>query len=142
MRLSEAVEKLNGREYRNEGSDEFFAKLKEAGIVAVFGRSDDRVQLRGEIENEVDSYDGTIFHVDEFGLCESKCECGDECPYFASELEDAEEIEAVWCPKDENGEVICSWAYKTTIPHQTFDIMEDGELYCRGIVFHLAQVHE
>jgi hypothetical protein len=44
--------------------------------------------------------------------------------------EDGEKyIDAVWC----EGEY--SWTYKTNIPHATFDIWEDGEKYCKGIVF-------
>jgi DNA-binding XRE family transcriptional regulator len=40
-------------------------------------------------------------------------------------------IEAIWSPE----EPACSWLIKTDIPHATFDITEDGELFCRGIVF-------
>ena len=35
-----------------------------------------------------------------------------------------------------------SWSYLTDIPHKTFDIMEDGEIYCRGIVFSLDDLGE
>ena len=44
-------------------------------------------------------------------------------------------IDAYWCPK----ELDCSWAYKSSVPASTFDIMEDGELYCRGIVIDLME---
>ena len=33
-----------------------------------------------------------------------------------------------------------AWTYMTDIPHATFDVMDDGELYCRGIVFALADL--
>jgi hypothetical protein len=33
-----------------------------------------------------------------------------------------------------------SWSYETDIPHATFDVLEDGEVYCRGIVFALADL--
>jgi hypothetical protein len=46
----------------------------------------------------------------------------------------ARKIEAVWA---EDG---YSWTYRTDIPHATFEITEDGEPYCRGIVFALADL--
>ena len=35
-----------------------------------------------------------------------------------------------------------AWQYETEIPHATFEILEDGDKYCRGIVFDLADVAE
>jgi hypothetical protein len=49
-------------------------------------------------------------------------------------------VQAVWCPRDENGKIWASWKIQTDIPHETFDIMEDGELFCRGVVFHVDDV--
>lgn len=43
-------------------------------------------------------------------------------------------IEAIWSPD----EIDASWLIKTDIPHATFDILEDGDLFCRGVVFALA----
>ena len=43
-------------------------------------------------------------------------------------------ITAVW---DTDG---YSWIYQTDIPHATFEIVEDGAPYCRGIIFALADV--
>ncbi len=40
-------------------------------------------------------------------------------------------INAEWCPE----ELECSWLISTKdIPSSNFDLMEDGELFCRGIV--------
>lgn len=33
-----------------------------------------------------------------------------------------------------------SWTFKTKIHHSTFEVMEDGKPYCRGLVFALADV--
>ena len=33
-----------------------------------------------------------------------------------------------------------TWIYKTDIPHETFEIVEDGEPYCRGIVFNIGDI--
>jgi hypothetical protein len=43
-------------------------------------------------------------------------------------------IEAIW------GKDGYSWTYKTDIPHATFDIFEDGEKFCRGIVFDIKSL--
>jgi len=32
------------------------------------------------------------------------------------------------------------WTYETDIPHECFDILRDGEKYCRGIVFCLDKL--
>ena len=43
-------------------------------------------------------------------------------------------IDAVWC----EGEF--TWTYNTNIPHATFDIFDDEEKYCKGIVFELKDM--
>jgi hypothetical protein len=34
----------------------------------------------------------------------------------------------------------CSWTFRTGIPHATFNILEDGDLFCRGIVVDLRDL--
>ncbi len=49
-------------------------------------------------------------------------------------------ITAIWDgDTDENGQLI-TWTYKTDIPHETYMIYEDGEPYCRGIVFSIENL--
>lgn len=133
MNAKEAAERLNGSEYRNEGSKELFAKMKNAGLVAVFGASDDLMEFRGAIYDEVGCYDGGTACLDENGLLRNECD-NEDCPHFARLKKSARTIKAIWSPDEPE----CSWIYETDIPHETFDVMEDGELYCRGIVFRLA----
>ena len=108
MTLKEFAKMLDGREYLHEITKEEEALAKELGFVVVFGYSDDNAELRGAIDNEIGCYDG--------GLLEH-----DDLP---------DVIYANWCPED----IDCSWAYGTSIPHENFNIYEDGELYCVGIV--------
>lgn len=132
MTAREAAEKLDACEYGDEGSPELFAAMKDAGLVAVFGASDDLMEFRGAIDDELGAYEGTTAHLNTAGLL--KNECSDEdCPYFATAKKNASTIEAKWA--DDDG---ISWTYTTEIPHFTFTVMEDGETYCRGIVFKLA----
>lgn len=46
MTRDEAAEQLNGNEYRKEGSPTLFAAMKAAGLVAVYGASDDLMEMK------------------------------------------------------------------------------------------------
>lgn len=132
MTLEEAAEALNGRQYLKELPDGFEKQLKDAGLVAVFGASDDLMEFRGAIHDEIGAWSGATAYLDDGGLLENKCG-QDDCPYFEASRETARTIEALWDPGED-----MSWAYNTDIPHATFLINEDDEIYCRGIVFRLA----
>lgn len=121
---------LNGSTYPFEPKQEIQRAAKECGIVIVFGASDDLMEFRGAINDELGACDGTTAYVTGSGLVAN--ECGNEdCPHYARAKAKASTIDAVW------GNGPC-WSYETDIPHATFEIMEDGEVYCRGIVFDLA----
>ena len=134
MTTKELAFELNGCEYRNEITKELAEKAKENGLVVVFGASDDLMEFRGAIYDEVGCYDGGSAYVVSKGLLENQCENG-ECPNFESEKRKAKEIEAIWY-----GEDCTAWIYKTDIPHETFDVMEDEEIHCKGIVFSLGNL--
>lgn len=133
LTIEQVAKQMNGKEYREEEDSELFQQCEEAGIVVLFGASDDLAEFRGAVHDEVGVWDGGDIPITDKGLPSNKCE-HDDCPYYLESLKGARNIEAVWCDAD----VKCSWSYKTDIPHVTFDIMEDGELYCRGIVFRLG----
>ena len=44
-------------------------------------------------------------------------------------------IDAVWCDGMNRDGLPATWTYKTDIPCEQFDIWEDGEIYCVGLVF-------
>lgn len=134
MTKEQLAGKMNGNERTKEISKELEAQAKAAGLVAVFGYSDDGAELRGAIHDEVGCYDGGTIRVTSKGLLKSDCD-NDDCPYFKKLKKSATKIKAIWC----GGEVY-SWTYETSVPHATFEIVEDGEKYCRGIVFALADV--
>jgi len=121
---------LNGNQYSNECPNQEDKLAKENGFVIVFGYSDDNMEFAGAINDEVGCCDGGFAYVTKDGLLQNKCNC-DDCPYFEKEQVKAQKIEAVW---DSEG---YSWIYKTDIPHTTFEIFEDDDKYCRGIVFSL-----
>lgn len=133
MTRDEAAAALNGREYGSEVTREMADALKAAGLVAVFGASDDLMEFRGAINDEVGVYDGGTAYLNGSGLLVNDCE-NDECPHFEKAKKTAATIKAIWAPEGEN----LSWVYRTALPTSTFQINEDGEGYCRGIVFSLA----
>lgn len=108
MTLKEFAQMLDGREYRHEITKEEEALAKELGFVVAFGYSDDNAELRGAIDDEIGCFDGGVLEHED--------------------LPDA--IYAKWCDRDTN----YAWSYKTSIPHETFRIYEDGDYWCIGIV--------
>ena len=92
----------------NQDVKEIFEQAKENDLVIFFGASDDLMEFRGAIDDEADCFDES--GVDNHGTSSN-------------------EIEALWCKGD------IAWKYETDISHETFNVMEDGEIYCLGIVF-------
>lgn len=136
MTAKELAALLNGREYGNEITQEEAATAKEAGLVVVFGESDDLMEFYGAIDDEVGCFNGGTVHVGENGLFEIPY-CANKygpCKYVQSEMNKCPTITALW---DKEG---IPWSYQTEIPHETFEIFEDGEKYCQGIVFSLADL--
>jgi len=142
MTTKEWAAKLNGREYpfSQQISKEEIAAAKAEGIVIVYGASDDLMELEGAIRDEVGAHEGGTACILGGKLLEPHDADRCDCPYcgYAEAEQRAKVIKALWCPENVPGNP--SWAYKTDIPHETFDIMEDGELYCRGIVFRIEDV--
>jgi hypothetical protein len=130
---------LNGREYGDEISKLEEASAKANGLLVVFGASDDLMEFRGAVHDECGAYDGTTAMVHALGVLpewEDFDEKDDEDmvqAYFANKRH-AFPVAAAWC----EGEY--SWVISANVPHATFDILEDGEKYCRGIVIDMADL--
>lgn len=118
-----------GYEFHNDGK-----RAKDLGFVIVFGYSDDNTEFEGAIKEEAGSYEGATIYLDEIGIFE---ECGCECSHSVFAKEKCKTIKAVW-----HDEGPIAWTYETDIPHATFDILEDGEVWCRGIVFNIKSLRQ
>ncbi|PLY41727.1 hypothetical protein CSZ94_14315 [Janthinobacterium sp. ROICE36] len=128
---------LTGREYGKEMLKEEEMQAKTAGLIVIFSANDDLMELRGAIIAEFNCYDGGTAHIDAKGLLPDRENVVDD-----DELKDlfarqpaAHSIEALW-----SAEEGYSWTYRTDVPHATFEIVEDGEAYCRGIVIDVADL--
>lgn len=132
MTPQEAANAMTGRQYtEEEPSKGFFATAAKAGLVIVYGSSDDLIELEGIVRNEFGA-PGTIYFTKN-GLVYNDCQ-DDDCPYFKAERAKATPLKSLW---DDGG---FSWRYETDIPHVKFVIKEEDENYCEGIVFSLTDV--
>lgn len=129
----EIAEILDGREYGEEVKPMDLKYARDNGDVIVFGASDDLMEFRGAIVDEVGVYDGDKVYIDKDGVIRNKCDYP-FCPYFKEKQKHTRHIIAVW---DSGGYL---WSYITDIPHEAFDILEEGKKYCRGIVFSVDSV--
>lgn len=135
--------RLNGREYREELNPAEEREAAADGLVVIFGASDDLVELRGAINDELGAIDGGTILIADNGTLLPDLERDDidilkkygVLSIVQERQATAKTIEALWCQ-----EPPYSWTYRTDIPHSTFDVMEDGELYCRGIVIDLKEL--
>lgn len=134
MTKEELAKSLDGCAYLHETDNVDMQAIKEAGLVIVFGQSDDLMEFEGAICDEISCYDGGTAYILPDGLLTNGCENPD-CPYFKVLQDKAQTIEALWCDNQD----IC-WIYQTEIPHETFNVMDYGEIFCRGIVFDMADV--
>jgi hypothetical protein len=136
MNKEELATKLNGREIYEELSEKEEAEIKAAGLVVAFGASDDLLELRGAINDEVGACGGTEYPITPNGLLANECSDYD-CPYYKRLVAgSSDKVTAEWDVKE------YSWYIGATLPFAPFDIMEDGEKYCRGIVFEMPHPAE
>lgn len=138
MTKEELAALLNGREYGNEITDAEAKAAHAAGLVVVFGGSDDLIYFAGAASDERTAYDRDEFHFTAAGFLLNDCD-DDRCPHFERLAADAAVVESRWCAEGNNGP---AWSYETKIPHATFDILEEAAPYCRGIVFALADLKQ
>ena len=137
MTAKELAAMLDGNECGDEISKDLARQAKAAGLVVVFGASDDLIELEGAIYDEIDG--PGEFRLDTEGLCpewdESDALTKDEAREYFRRENTGCTVEAIWC-EDES----FSWTFTTDIPHETFIINEEGKKFCRGIVIALADL--
>lgn len=125
--------RLNGREYGDEITSAEEKEARDSNLVVIFGYSDDNTEIRGKWGEELGGYGDHEFLVNRRGPVMRPDRDEEEVLRKFGVLEAATKngvkIEAKW---DRDG---YSWTYVTEIPHATFDVMEEGEKFCRGIVF-------
>lgn len=129
---------LNKRQYGKEVTKEECAAMKLRRVIVLFGASDDNIEIDGFECEEVGAYgdDGGTIHFDQGGLVKNECE-DENCPYHARRLEASGVVQVQGVYGDDG-----VWRFKTEIPHETFEVFDDSELFCVGIVFALDDIKE
>ncbi len=143
MTKEEFALRLNGREIGNELSAAEELEAKEHGLVVCFGASDDLLEFEGAITEEtgteahfIRNKYGDIDVMDESKIAEIK-ELIEEAN-IKLDIPSAK-ITAQWDAR----EIDASWLITPhKLPHATFDIMEDGALFCRGAVIAIKDIEE
>ena len=132
----EFAERLSGREYGNEITREEEKIAKGSGLFVIFGYSDDNMEVRGLECDEFACYEGKTFLIDSKGILPASSvsdldtEFEEEIRDFLDRKKVAKSLEACWC-KDPSG---AAWTFETEVPHATFNIYEDDDVFCVGLV--------
>jgi hypothetical protein len=125
--------RLTGREYGDEIDRDEERLAKESGLFVIFGASDDLAEIRGVHSDELNCYGGSEWSMTRKGVVmmpdDDETEVLEKFGVLHYVAMSGAKITALWC--NETG---YSWTYKTEIPHATFEIVEDGDPYCRGII--------
>lgn len=117
MNSKEWAEKLNNIEYPADEIWDMRKQFEEDGVVVVYGASDDLIEFEGVISDEGDCYNDKVFYINKEGLTTS---------YSKNYVK-------VTHPHDGTAQ----FEYETNIPCEWFNVVEDGELYCKGFVFNI-----
>lgn len=149
---------LDGNEYGDELRNEYNLNVEEIckknNWVVVFGYSDDNLELRGAIDDEIGAWEGItvklvkpgdFYLVDEYEETYQKAKETMFTPIEDSELEDLKKdnykgtcvIEGLWGPEDSDA----SWQFNCAgAPSVRFNIMEEEELYAECLVIDLNKL--
>jgi hypothetical protein len=127
--IHDYAEAITGRQYGDELTKAEEKELKNLGYVAIFGYSDDntKILLRGAIYDFIDADNGTEFKLRSTHILPNNCGCN--CEYCGFNSVKAEEIQVI-LDEDES----FTWVFRTSVTHATFNIFDQAEPYCRGII--------
>jgi hypothetical protein len=151
--LKEFAAMLDGREYGSEISEQEIEQAGCLGYLVVYGYSDDNVELRGVVDEEIGAWDGKIFKFDRRGVQPSWNDESEQRDkeqaraFFSRENIPAFRINAEWCPERQEYHDL-SWLITLEdysdigIKWEPFTIFEDGEPFCRGFVADLSKWFE
>lgn len=132
MTAKELARILDGRQYLHEITIEEKNEAKAAGLVVVYGASDDLIELEGAIYDEhgaCGDMGGTVYLTKTGMFRKPNDLCGEvpDCPYCKAAMEDCKKIHGVFADE--------GWEFTTDIPCERFTIYEDEGVYGEGLVF-------
>jgi hypothetical protein len=125
---------MHGSDIRDCPSKEHKRLAKESGLLIVYGASDDLMEFDGVFSEELGAPCTALVHK-RGALADSHDDC--ECKFCAFEAmrNKFAKITSHWC----NGEI--AWTFSAEVAvFDEFDVVEDGEVYCRGLVIDVAEL--
>jgi len=149
MTAAQLASELAGGEDGDCPTKEQVAKAKESGLLIVFPYSDDNMEFRGVWEDEFGCYGGGEVRINHLGLegfppnsgCDPDMDNCQYCVLYGKYLKEnfPHKIKAKW--EDDGESDTPAWTYETEVPHETFRIMLDGDVWCRGLVINVKDLH-
>jgi len=130
MNIKNFLIELNGRKTGKEISMLETIELSKLGLVIAFGYGDESITFRGAINDKVGCYEGGKIFINDkkvFKECESKCEHEVLAKYKI--------INVLWWELES-----VSWTFETDIPHESFNILDDDKVFCKGILFNIKDL--
>lgn len=130
------AQRLTGRKYGNEITREEEAEAKASGLVVIFGYSDDNIELRGWVHDEVGCYCGSSAKkivVTSEGVLDSWDDHEEKNKLDAERWFDRENLPRATLDVTFG---VGEWAWNIVpdVPHATFEIFEGTDKFCRGVV--------
>lgn len=144
MTKEELATKITGMEYGSDIEESVLEEAKASGLIIIYGHSDDLIEFEGALEDEAGAYGGgaaPIYKRRDGGLAIMDENQLEDLLDLANEIDihikvPRVKIKAISPATD----VEAMWHIKTDLPFANFDIMEDGDLFCRGIIISKADV--
>jgi hypothetical protein len=132
MIAKEFAAKLSGRGYPFRLTPDEVGVAKVHGLVVCYGSSDDLLEFEGLINDEVGAYNGIERRIDvDAGELMVDMDHEDYCQK-CYDMANKIAVRAEWCPVSVEG---ASWLITSDCENSApFDIVEDGAIFCRGIV--------
>jgi hypothetical protein len=140
MNAKQFAELIDGQEYPFRMSKEQCQIAKENGLIVAFGASDDLLELRGVIDDEFGAWGGTKVYFVKGQIKELDEIEGDLYYQTEKPFDKLRSVLLEWCPKSLPKASWLATVGGSVLPGDdiaNFDILEDGEIFCRGVVFKL-----
>ena len=127
--------RISGQEYPLKDKNLDLEYAKANNLVIAFGASDDLLEFRGAIYDELSAYEGAfVYIVNGKAVDDSQLDEDLEVlkKYNLLTEKPVTTVESFWCPEG----LDASWLIKVEgFESASFDVMKDERLYCRGAVF-------
>jgi hypothetical protein len=118
-----------------EAQESIYEAMKRDHVVAVFGASDDLLEFRGAINDELGAWEGTECWITPNGTL---IDTENLAKSYESNGVALIHINAEWCPSDAD----MNWRIRTSAPHAIFELLNDDDssrVFCLGVVFFVGR---